>query len=166
MDVLEIVIVLTIVGFLMLAAEMFVPGMVLGIMGACSLIGAIALAFSHYGLVVGVFVLIGVGVVTMTGFIVWMNVFSHTAIGRRLTLMKASIPGEGEKDRPAAALLGQPGQAITPLRPAGTALIAGRRVDVVAEGELIEPGESVMVVFEEGMRVVVRKSSGTIPVVA
>jgi membrane-bound serine protease (ClpP class) len=53
-------------------------------------------------------------------------------------------------------LLQQTGTAFTQLRPAGTALINGRRVDVVTEGQLIERGTPVRVVAVEGMRVVVR----------
>ncbi|WP_238473393.1 NfeD family protein [Desulforamulus profundi] len=45
--------------------------------------------------------------------------------------------------------------AATPLRPAGTALIDGKRVDVVTEGEFIMPGTPVLVVMVEGTRVIV-----------
>lgn len=166
MGALEIIIVLTVVGFLMLAVEVFVPGMVLGILGILSLVAAIGKAYYEYGLATGTFVLIGIGVVTMVGFIVWMRVFPHTGIGRRIMLQKSLVPGEGQKDQTIRGLVGQVGQAITPLRPAGTVLIDGRRVDVVAENELIEAGSTVTVVHEEGMRVVVRKSAGAIPVVA
>ncbi len=52
-------------------------------------------------------------------------------------------------------LLGLQGVAATPLRPAGTALIDGKRVDVVTEGEFIMPGTPVLVVMVEGARVIV-----------
>lgn len=52
--------------------------------------------------------------------------------------------------------LGLEGLALTPLRPAGTADLAGDRVDVVTEGGFVEPGMPVKVVFVEGGRVVVR----------
>lgn len=52
-------------------------------------------------------------------------------------------------------LLGLQGVAATPLRPAGTALIDGKRVDVVTEGEFIMPGTPVLVVMVEGTRVIV-----------
>ena len=53
-----------------------------------------------------------------------------------------------------AELVGRRGEAVTPLRPSGIALIDGRRVDVVAEGEFIERGRRVEVVKVEGNRVV------------
>jgi len=55
-----------------------------------------------------------------------------------------------------ASLLGQRGEAETPLRPAGTANIGGRRLDVVSQGSFIEPGTPVEVVGVRGARVEVR----------
>ncbi|MDE0044205.1 MAG: hypothetical protein OXT74_19365 [Candidatus Poribacteria bacterium] len=55
-----------------------------------------------------------------------------------------------------AALAGQSGRSLSPLRPAGVALINGQRVDVVTNGEFIEPETEVEVVAVEGSRVVVR----------
>ena len=54
--------------------------------------------------------------------------------------------------------LNKEGVAKTQLRPSGTAIIDGERVDVVTEGNLIEPGTNLKVVAVEGMRVVVRES--------
>jgi membrane-bound serine protease (ClpP class) len=48
------------------------------------------------------------------------------------------------------------GIAQTNLRPSGTAMINGQRVDVVTEGPMIEQGAAIKVVAVEGMRVVVR----------
>ena len=48
------------------------------------------------------------------------------------------------------------GKSLSPLRPAGVTLIDGQRVDVVTNGEFIEPETEVEVVAGEGSRVVVR----------
>lgn len=53
-----------------------------------------------------------------------------------------------------AALVGQTGEAVSALRPSGTAKIAGRRLDVVSSGGFIEAGAKVRVV-EAGGRIVV-----------
>jgi membrane-bound serine protease (ClpP class) len=53
------------------------------------------------------------------------------------------------------ALLGKEGLAHTTLRPAGTALIDGVRVDVVTRGELIDARTRIKVIAVEGNRVVV-----------
>ncbi len=53
-------------------------------------------------------------------------------------------------------LIGKEGTAITPLRPAGTALIDGNKVDVVTQGEFILPGSSIIVVDTPANKVLVR----------
>jgi membrane-bound serine protease (ClpP class) len=54
-------------------------------------------------------------------------------------------------------LLGVEGIAVTTLRPAGTAEINGKRVDVVTDSEYIEHGKPIVVTAVEGMRIVVRE---------
>ena len=53
-------------------------------------------------------------------------------------------------------LIGMMGQAITDLRPSGTALFGDERIDVVSESEWITEGTQVKVVSAEGYRHVVR----------
>jgi membrane-bound ClpP family serine protease len=55
------------------------------------------------------------------------------------------------------SLLGQTGVTITPLVPAGKALIGGEPVNIVSDGELIEKGTTVKVIEVVGYKVVVRK---------
>lgn len=57
---------------------------------------------------------------------------------------------------PSPVELGDIGRTLTSLRPAGKAQINGRRVDVIAQCELIDPDNEVEVVDMSGGRVVVR----------
>jgi len=59
-----------------------------------------------------------------------------------------------------APLLGQTGVALTDLRPSGLAEFAGRRVDVVSEGDYIRAGDPVEVTGDERYRRVVRRREG------
>ncbi|MEX2395971.1 MAG: NfeD family protein, partial [Balneolales bacterium] len=52
-------------------------------------------------------------------------------------------------------LIGLEGVALSTLRPAGTALVDSRRIDVVSDGDFIEKGEKVKVVTSVGSRVMV-----------
>lgn len=54
-------------------------------------------------------------------------------------------------------LAGKEGVTLTPLRPAGMALIDGNRIDVVSAGNLIKKNRPVRVVDTSGNRVVVRE---------
>jgi membrane-bound serine protease (ClpP class) len=68
----------------------------------------------------------------------------------------------GQRSRTAAieqdaGLVGQTGEAFTILRPSGRARIGGKLVDVVAEGDFLDPGTPVEVVDVAGNRVIVRR---------
>jgi membrane-bound serine protease (ClpP class) len=80
----------------------------------------------------------------------------------RLVLHTASAPtgsaiehGVGTTEEP-DSLVGKSGQTLTPLRPAGTAMIADEARDVVTDGEFVEAQETVEVALVEGSRIVVR----------
>ncbi|PKM47836.1 MAG: serine protease [Firmicutes bacterium HGW-Firmicutes-8] len=53
------------------------------------------------------------------------------------------------------------GVALTPLRPAGSAELAGDRVDVVSDGRFIPQGSWVKVILVEGARIVVKPVQST-----
>ena len=147
------IVVLVLVGFLMIAAEVFVPGLVLGTLGGLCLLGAVALCYVAYGPLGGTAAFAGLAVLGTIGFFLWLRLFPHTPLGKKMMLHKSLLSRNSLK---MPDLLGATGQAVTPLRPAGTAVIQGRRMDVVAEGGLIESGQKVSVVAQEGIRIVVR----------
>lgn len=148
------ILVLLVLGFIMIAAEVFVPGMILGLLGTVCLIAGIAWSYAHYGLLPGTLVLAGTGILGTLAFLGWMAAFPKTFIGRQVINRDAvALPPNTEREN----LLGQSGEAITPLRPAGTARINNHRIDVVAEAGFIEQGSQIQVVVVEGNRVVVRR---------
>jgi len=91
-----------------------------------------------------------VGVVA--GSLIWFKFFPDSRFAK--IFISERTVGDIGTDKP--ELLNQTGQALTALRPSGTAVISGKRIDVVTEGPFIEPGTPVKVVEVEGMRVVVR----------
>ncbi len=66
--------------------------------------------------------------------------------------------GLGLRDERATAYVGRTGTAVTVLRPTGAIEIDGERLDVVTEGEFLEPGTPVRVLYVQGSRVVVAAS--------
>jgi len=153
---IEAIIVLVLVGFLMIAAEVFVPGLVLGTLGGLCLIGAVALCYTIYGPLVGTAAFAALAVLSIVGFFLWLRLFPHTPLGKKMMLNKSLLSRNSLK---MPELIGATGEAVTPLRPAGTAVIQGRRMDVVAEGGLIESGRKITVVAQEGIRIVVRQAN-------
>ncbi len=152
----ELIVSLAAVGALLLFVEMFVPGAVAGIVGGLALFAAVALCYSEYGVDRGNLMFIGVLVFGTVLLVWWMRSFSNSRMGRKWTLQTA-VPNDSAQSS-FQQLADQDGSALTDLRPAGTALIGGTRVDVIAESEQIDRGAAIRVVRVEGSKVVVRRA--------
>ena len=87
-----------------------------------------------------------------------IKLFPSTPMGKKLMAKGYSFEDGTAVDRRDEGLTGKNGIVEAPLRPAGIARIGDRRVDVVSRGELIERGESVIVVEVSGNRVVVART--------
>ena len=90
--------------------------------------------------------------------IILLSLIRETPIGKTFILDAAESSDKGYHAAPRelTALVGKSGKTITPLRPAGVALINGQRVDIVTQGEFVEPETEIEVIQVEGSRVVVR----------
>ena len=143
-------------GVLLLFLEMFLPGMIAGIIGGGLLFAAVVLAYREMGADAGNIALLAAVATTGLLWWWWATKFQHTRMGRRMTLAAA---GEGEAgvSGTLASLGGQIGTAITPLRPSGTVLVAGKRIDATTAGEFIDSGAQVRIVKTRGLAVLVRR---------
>jgi membrane-bound serine protease (ClpP class) len=128
-----------------------VPGIILILVGLGMIWRELGLrmAFAYAGATVSI---------TIPLAILGLWLAPRTKFGRSLILETAEKNTEGFQAPPRELtnLVGKSGWSITPLRPAGVALINGQRVDVVSSGDFIEPETEVEVVYVEGGRVVVR----------
>jgi len=149
---MELVLTLIVVGAILMILETILPGLVAGIIGLCCLVAGVYFAYERLGVAAGNYVLLGVTAGLIIGAICWLKYFPNSRLAR--PLMSKGTIGDINAEKP--ELLNKEGTAYTTLRPSGTALIDGKRVDVVTEGTLIEKGTPVKVVAIEGMRVVVR----------
>lgn len=149
-----LVIGLTLLGLGLLAIEVIVPGMIVGVLGLLGLIGAIVAAYAAFGVVGGTLALGIILLVVTMGFALWLYLFPRTFIGRRLMLK--STAGVMVQDDVRHALVDKTGIALSSLRPSGRAEIEGKRYDVVAEGGLVEIHTPIRVISSDGLRIVVR----------
>lgn len=151
------IILLLVVGALLMLLETLLPGLVAGTIGFLCLAGGVALSFHRLGMETGIVVLVCVLVGLMVGALLWIWLLPRSWIGRMFVNDKKLGPSGVERPE----LVGKEGVALTALRPAGAAQFGKERVDVVTEGELIEPGTPVRVMGVEGLRVVVRAIPGS-----
>ncbi len=146
------VVTLLLVGASLLLLETVLPGMIAGIIGFGCLVAGVVMAYLNFDSSTANIVLFVVVVGVIAGALVWFKFFPDSRFAK--IFISQRTVGEIGTDRP--ELLNQTGKALTTLRPSGTAVISGKRIDVVTEGPFIEPGTTVKVVAVEGMRVVVR----------
>ncbi len=149
------VIALATAGVALLFLEMFLPGMIAGIIGAILLISAVFTAYADIGTVAGNVTFAAATVVTGTLWWWWATKFQHTRFGRSMTLT-ATDTGTSQADG-LAHLAGQTGTALTPLRPSGTILVGGKRLDAITGGEFIEPGSCIRIIRAEGSALIVHR---------
>ena len=159
---LEFIIALVLFGIVLMIAEAFVPGGILGSIGAVSLLVAVIAAFSSDQRRLGAGLL--TGIVIGGPILAWALVkyVPRTRLGRRM-LLTATESDWTAADTTIQDLVGKKGAAQSPLRPAGIALIAGRRINVVTQGEMIRRGRPVEVIEVEGNRVVVAEITENTP---
>ncbi|MNN58499.1 hypothetical protein D3C81_1735480 [compost metagenome] len=146
---------LFVIGIILLVIEIFVPGFgiwaIIGII--CLMSGVIMAAYDSSAAALS----LGIGFIlamVLAGFVIYA--FRKRGIWNKFILKDELKTELGYVSQPVKEyLLGKTGKAMTSLRPAGTAVFDGERVDVVTAGEFIQQGQLVKVVLVEGGRIVV-----------
>ena len=146
---LEYVVIIYAAGLILLITEVFVPGGLLGIAGAIGLSISIYYGFIDYGLWFGSIQFILTLIILPFGFFFAL---------KRLKLSKELKNDDGfvSSKEGLDELIGKEGISYTYLRPAGTVVIDGKKIDVVTEGGMIEKDKPVKIIKVEGSRIVVR----------
>jgi membrane-bound serine protease (ClpP class) len=153
---IAIAVILLAVALMLFFVELFIPsGGLIAVLGGICVVSGIFMLFradTTLGLIGIICTMIAVPCVLAVGMKIW----PHTPIGRML-ILKDPEPSTAGNNKPApGALVGATGQALTDLRPIGTCLIDGKRVDCMAEAGIIESGSRVRVTIDDGMQVKVR----------
>jgi len=151
------VIALAVAGVVLLFLEMFLPGIIAGVIGGILLIASVVVAYRDLGPEAGNITLLATTAVTAGLWWWWATKFQHTRFGRLMTLSTSSTGTSEPQDL--GGLTGQTGTAATALRPSGTILVGGRRVDAMTGGEFLEQGTAVRIVSTAGLAVLVRRQS-------
>lgn len=142
------VILLYAVGMALVLLEIILPGVVLGLVGLACVLASIYFAFTMSA-VFG-WTLTGLTVASVPVLIMlWVRIIN------KYFAMKHTEEGYTGAQVRHKDLLGKEGVALTMLRPAGTALINGAKVDVVSDGEVIDRDARVKVIEVTSNRVVV-----------
>ncbi len=153
---IEIAVCALLAGVALIALECFLPGVGLpGFLGgALSLFGIIFL-IPYIGWYIIIVILSVAAIILLCIYL-----FAKTAEEGKNPLVlsaKADKKSGFSANEDLSSLISKEGEAVTPLRPAGIALVDSKRVDVVTDGEFIEAGEKLTIVDIQGRRIIVKK---------
>lgn len=164
MDYLVLAYGLIVLALLFLAAELVLPTFgVLFVLGLAGLVVGIAITFApDYGgsASQGLVTLIAVFIIIPIMGPILLHYWPKTRLGKRFFLTGpdeddtlANMPTNLELEQ----LRGRYGKTVSSLRPSGVAEFDGRRVDVMSEGSMIDPGAWVRVIDVRAGTVLVRQ---------
>jgi membrane-bound serine protease (ClpP class) len=151
------IVILFIIGIILILAEIFIiPGFgIAGITGIAAVI--VSLFFIFPNTTIAINVLLAVILVTLVIAVLMFKKFGSSRFWKRISLESNSENYYSSSSK--TDYLNQEAKTLSKLRPAGTIVIAGKRVDAVSEGAFIEKGKKVKVISVSGSRVVVREIS-------
>lgn len=154
---MTLIVLLFTVGVLLLAAEVILPGGVLGAVGGLMMFAGCVVAFMRLGASGG-----SIAVVTalaLAGIVIFieLRILPKTKLGRRAFLDQAitgvSSPVTADLD----ALTGKPAEALTPLAPSGYVLVEGHRHEAFCRSGHAEKGARLEVIGSENQRLIVTR---------
>lgn len=144
-------------GLLLVFAEFFVPGGICGFFGVLAVIISCVIAciaFPDMSLFIVIAEFLGI----ILGIILGFKYLPRTKIGKSIILENSQQPDMGYVAAYGdESLVGQVAEVFTPMRPAGTIVLGGKKYDAVASGTHIEKGAKVKIIEVKGSRIVVEQ---------
>ncbi len=154
-----------VVGLGLLLAEIFIiPGFgIAGISGIILIFASIFLSLlgskpfiDMEAISIAIIQLSGALILSLVGIFVLAKYLPKSKMFNKLVLSEAEKADQGFVSYPSETdLIGKEGIAFTTLRPGGTAIIDGKKIDVVADSEYIDKDAKIKVLRVEGIKVVV-----------
>jgi len=151
------IVLLFLLGVLLLAGEIFLPGVIFGILGGVAMFGGCLISFQKFGTTGGTAatgLALALLVLTLYLELVWLP---RTRFGKKLVVQSAS---DAQSQPPLARpeeVLGQTAEAVTTLAPSGYVTVAGRRYEAFCQTGLADKGSSLRVTGLDNFRLIVTK---------
>lgn len=143
-------------GIALVLVEIFlIPGTtVVGVMGAICMITGVILGYTLDNATHGNLILLGTSIATVIlGYLSYKFLFSSPYTLKQELDGKVNVIEEGEIN------VGDTGEAVSVLRPAGTARINGRKYEVHTQGDFISVGTPIKVVRISSSKIFVEESA-------
>ena len=151
------ILILFLLGILLLAGEVFMPGAVLGIIGGLCMAAGCVISFLQFGtgggMAATVLALVLLGS-TLYIELVWLP---KTKFGKKLivhsTVSATSQPPLAELN----TVVGRTAEALTPLVPSGYVLVDGRRYEAFCQSGHVPKGATLRVIGLDNFRLILTK---------
>ena len=155
-DGLLLPIILQLVGVVVIIAEIILPsGGILSIVALAVFGYSLFIVFNEISMIVGFSFVAADLILIPVLVIVGLKLLARSPVTLRQTLSRKE--GVSSQSSELERYIGTRGNAVTDLRPAGIAVINGKRVDVVTRGEYLEKDSAIVVAAVTGNQIIVRK---------
>lgn len=151
------IILLFVVGAMLLAAEIFLPGAVAGIIGGIALAVGSLLSFREFGFGGGM--LASMGALVLVGLMLYLElvVLPKTSFGKRL-VVQSTVSATSQPAPAAPDIVGRAAVALTTLAPSGYVEVDGRRYEAFCRSGHVPKGTELRVVGVDNFRITVSQS--------
>lgn len=155
-DSLLLPIILQLVGVVVIIAEIILPsGGILSIVALGVFGYSLFIVFNEISMTIGFSFVAADLILIPVLVIVGLKLLARSPITLRKTLSRKE--GVSSQSSELESYVSTQGNAVTDLRPAGIAVINGKRVDVVTRGEYLEKDSAIIVTAVTGNQIIVRK---------
>lgn len=152
---MSLIILLFTIGLLLLAAEVMVPGGILGIAGGVLLFAGCIVSFVQRGSTQGMIAIAVTVVAAILVFYIQFKVLPKTRFGKRFFLERAISGTSTALGEEARDLIGKAAESVTVLSPSGYVTIAGKRYEAVSRSGHISVGTALEVVDANHFQIIV-----------
>lgn len=146
-----------VIGIILVIAELFLPGGIIGVIGFAAILGSFFLATDNI-------LHMGISIIIALFISIIASIFMVKVLGRKMSIFKKIILKDSTNTEQGYVsninrtdLIEKVGTTITQLRPAGKILVGEEIVDAVSEGSFIQKDKQVKIIKAEGSRIVVRE---------
>ena len=151
------ILILFLLGILLLAGEVFMPGAVLGIIGGLCMAAGCVISFLQFGTGGGMAATVLALVLLSSTLYIELVWLPKTRFGKKLivhsTVSATSQPPLAELN----SVVGRPAEALTPLVPSGYVLVDGRRYEAFSQSGHVPKGATLRVIGLDNFRLILTK---------
>lgn len=153
---MDLIVLLFLLGIVLLVAEVFMPGAVLGIIGALSMVAGCVVSFSQFGTTGGL--LATAAALVLLGLALWLEfrVIPNSRLGRHL-FIRETVSSTSQAPVGNDSMVGSEGDTVTVLAPSGYVLVGGRRYEAFSSSGHLEAGTRIRVAGHDTFRLIVTK---------